>query len=119
MHTHEVLTSNIIDSNSLKEYFANDKGFLVQLIGVYLIDTTPRTTFLEESITTVNYESVKNTCNFLKLSFGLMSLKCLDEITELEEQAQKKEVKKLLFVIPTCKESNIEYKLTLDSLKTL
>ncbi|MDB9732439.1 hypothetical protein N8387_09000 [Polaribacter sp.] len=90
-----MLTGNIIDSNSLKEYFANNKGFLVQLIGVYISDKTARTTVLEESITTVNYESVKNTCNFLKLSFGLMSLKCLDEITELEEQAQKKEVKKL------------------------
>jgi hypothetical protein len=35
MHTHEVLTINIIDSNSLKEFFVNDKGFLIQLIGVY------------------------------------------------------------------------------------
>ena len=48
-----------------------------------------------------------------------MGLKLLDEIAEFEEQGQKKEVKKLLFIIPTCKESNIEYKLTLDSLKTL
>lgn len=53
MHTHEVLTSNIIDSNSLKEYFANDKVILIQLIGVYLSDTAPRITILEESITTI------------------------------------------------------------------
>ena len=66
MHTHEVLTSNIIDSNSLKEYFANDKGILIQLTGVYLSDTAPRITILEESITTIKYESVKNICNFLK-----------------------------------------------------
>jgi hypothetical protein len=44
----------------------NNKGFLIQLIGVYLSDTTPRITILEESITTVKYESVKNICNFLK-----------------------------------------------------
>jgi len=95
MHTHEVLTSNIIDSNSLKEYFANDKGILIQLIGVYLSDTAPRITILEESITTIKYESVKNICNFLKSYFELMDLKYLDEIAELEEQDQKKEVKKL------------------------
>jgi len=44
----------------------NNKGFLIHLIGVYLSDTTPRITILEESITTVKYESVKNICNFLK-----------------------------------------------------
>ena len=44
----------------------NNKGFLIHLIGVYHSDTTPRITILEESITTVKYESVKNICNFLK-----------------------------------------------------
>lgn len=73
----------------------NNKGFLIQLIGVYLSDTTPRITILEESITTVKYESVKNICNFLKSYFELMDLKYLDEIAELEKQDQKKEVKKL------------------------
>jgi len=38
---------------------------------------------------------VKNICNFLKSYFELMDLKYLDEIAELEEQDQKKEVKKL------------------------
>tara|TARA_B110001454_G_scaffold97604_1_gene92419 strand:- start:2684 stop:2800 length:117 start_codon:yes stop_codon:yes gene_type:complete len=38
---------------------------------------------------------VINISNFLKSYFGLMDLKFLDEIAELEEQDQKKEVKKL------------------------
>tara|TARA_B100000795_G_C22805611_1_gene444669 strand:- start:5428 stop:5832 length:405 start_codon:yes stop_codon:yes gene_type:complete len=124
MNIQEILTSNIVDSTSLKEYFATDKGFLIQLIGVYISDTTPRIATLEESITTVNYESVRNICHFLKSSFGLMGVKCLDEITELEEQARSKvseEIikEKLNFVIPICKESIVEYKLILDRLKTL
>ena len=53
-----------------------------------------------------------------------MGVKCLDEITELEEQARSKvseEIikEKLNFVIPICKESIVEYKLILDRLKTL
>ncbi len=89
MNIQEILTSNIVDSTSLKEYFATDKGFLIQLIGVYISDTTPRIATLEESITTVNYESVRNICHFLKSSFGLMGVKCLDEITELEGTSKK------------------------------
>tara|TARA_B110000027_G_C15976523_1_gene236704 strand:- start:153 stop:269 length:117 start_codon:yes stop_codon:yes gene_type:complete len=38
---------------------------------------------------------VRNISNFLKSYFGLMDLKFLDKIAELEEQDQKKEVKKL------------------------
>jgi len=124
MNIQEILTSNIVDSTSLKEYFATDKGFLIQLIGVYISDTTTRIPTLEESITTVNYESVRNICHFLKSSFGLMGVKCLGEITELEELARSKvseEIikEKLNFVIPICKESIVEYKLILDRLKTL
>jgi hypothetical protein len=52
-NTQKILTSTIVNSNSLKEYFANDKDFYMQLIGTCISDTTPRRTILEESITTV------------------------------------------------------------------
>lgn len=124
MNIQEILTSNIVNLTSLKEYFATDKDFLTQLIGVYISDTTLRVATLEENITTVNYESVREICHFLKSSFGLMGVKCLDKITELEMDAQEKESEeiikeKLNFIIPICKESIIEYKLILDKLKAL
>ncbi|SDS13299.1 HPt (histidine-containing phosphotransfer) domain-containing protein [Polaribacter sp. KT25b] len=124
MDIQEILTSNIVDLTSLKEYFSSDKDSLIQLIGVYLTDTTPRVDTLEESLTTMDYESVRSICHFLKSSFGLMGVKCLAEITELEKQAQANDPEdvikeKLNFVIPICRASIIEYKLILDRLEAL
>jgi|TARA_B110000116_G_scaffold10995_1_gene8999 HPt (histidine-containing phosphotransfer) domain-containing protein len=120
----EVLTSSIVDLTSLKEYFSTDKDSLIQLIGVYISDTTPRIDILEESLTNVDYEAVKSICHFLKSSFGLLGIKCLDEISALEKQAQKKESEviiqeKLNFVLPICRESIVEYKLILARLEAL
>ena len=120
----EILTSSIVDLTSLKEYFSTDKDSLIQLIGVYISDTTPRIDTLEESLTNVDYESVKSICHFLKSSFGLLGIKCLDEISALEKQAQKKESEviiqeKLNFVLPICRESIVEYKLILARLEAL
>lgn len=120
----EILTSSIVDLTSLKEYFSTDKDSLIQLIGVYISDTTPRIDTLEESLTNVDYESVKSICHFLKSSFGLLGVKCLDEIAALEKQAQEKESEaiiqeKLRFVLPICRESIVEYKLILVRLEAL
>ena len=64
---------------------------LIQLIGVYLSDTTPRVDTLEKSITKVNYDDVRNICHFLKSSFGLMGISCLEEVAALEQQAKENE----------------------------
>tara|TARA_B110000091_G_C13755113_1_gene449502 strand:+ start:104 stop:478 length:375 start_codon:yes stop_codon:yes gene_type:complete len=120
----EILTSSIVDLTSLKEYFSTDKDLLIKLIGVYISDTGPRIDILEESLTNIDYESVKSICHFLKSSFGLLGIKCLDEISALEKQAQKKESEviiqeKLNFVLPICRESIVEYKLILARLEAL
>jgi hypothetical protein len=85
--------------------------------------TTPIIANLKEKITTVNYKYVKNIYHFLKSSFSLMGVKCLDEIIKREKEIQKKEIKnyerEFQFVIPICKQSIFEYKLSLDRLKTL
>lgn len=124
MDIQEILTSNVVDLTSLKEYFSSDKDSLIQLVGVYLTDTTPRVDILEESLTTVDYESVRTICHFLKSSFGLMGVNCLTEISELEKQAQNNEPEgvikeKLNFILPICRASIIEYKLILDKLEAL
>lgn len=124
MDIQEILTSNIVDLTSLKEYFSSDKDSLIQLVGVYLNDTTPRVDILEESLTKVDYESVRSICHFLKSSFGLMGVNCLTEIAELEKQAQRNEPEeviqeKLNFIIPICRASITEYKLILDRLEAL
>ncbi|TXD50470.1 MULTISPECIES: Hpt domain-containing protein [unclassified Polaribacter] len=119
-----ILTSNVVDLTSIKSFFASDKEMLIELIGVYLTDTTPRIKTLEESITAVDYEAVRSICHFLKSSFGLMGVRCLEEITTLEKQAQNNEseivIKEILkSIIPICEESIIEYKTILDKLKAL
>ena len=67
---------------------------------------------------------MKSICHFLKSSFGLLGVKCLDEIAALEKQAQEKESEaiiqeKLHFVLPICRESIVEYKLILVRLEAL
>ena len=91
MELENVLTSNVVDLTSIKSFFASDKDMLIQLIGVYLSDTTPRIETLEQSLIQVNYDDVRSICHFLKSSFGLMGIGCLDEIAALEKQAQHHE----------------------------
>ena len=124
MEIEKVLTSDVIDLSSLKSFFASDKDSLIQLITVYLSDTTPRTIVLEYSITNVNYEDVRSICHFLKSSLGLMGVKCLHEIANLEKLAQAREpesaiIEQLKLVIPILKNSTEEYKKILEKLKAL
>ncbi|WP_339661539.1 Hpt domain-containing protein [uncultured Polaribacter sp.] len=124
MDIQEILTSNVVDLTSLKEYFSSDKDSLIQLIGVYLSDTTPRVDILEESLTKVDYDSVRSICHFLKSSFGLMGVNCLEEIAALEKQAQSNEPEEVIkerlnFIIPICRASITEYKLILNRLESL
>jgi|KNS7NT10metaT_FD_contig_31_2226631_length_1083_multi_3_in_0_out_0_1 HPt (histidine-containing phosphotransfer) domain-containing protein len=124
MEIEKVLTSDVVDLSSLKSFFASDKDSLIQLITVYLSDTTPRTIVLEYSITNVNYEDVRSICHFLKSSLGLMGVKCLHEIANLEKLAQAREpesaiIEQLKLVIPILKNSTEEYKKILEKLKAL
>lgn len=124
MELEKILTSEVVDLTSLKSFFASDKEMLIELITVYLSDTTPRIATLEKSISKLNYEDVRNICHFLKSSFGLMGVNCLDEVAALEQLAKNNEsdaiIKdKLSYVVPVCKESLTEYKIILDKLKSL
>lgn len=124
MDIQEILTSHVVDLTSLKEYFSSDKDSLIQLIGVYLTDTTPRVTILEESLTDVDYDAVRSICHFLKSSFGLMGVNCLAEIAALEKQAQNHESEEVIkdrlnFILPICRASITEYKLILSRLEAL
>ena len=124
MEIEKILTSNVVDLTSIKSFFATDKDKLIQLIGVYLSDTIPRVDTLENSIAIINYDDVKNICHFLKSSFGLMGVRCLDEIAALEKQAQNNESEtiikeRLSYVVPICKESIVEYKMILSKLEAL
>ena len=124
MELEKILTSEVVDLTSLKSFFASDKEMLIELITVYLSDTTPRIATLENSISKLNYEDVRNICHFLKSSFGLMGVRCLDEVAALEQLAKNNEsdaiIKdKLSYVVPVCKESLTEYKIILDKLKSL
>ena len=124
MDIQNILTSDVVDLTSLKSFFSSDKDSLIQLIGVYLSDTTPRVDTLEKSINKVDYEAVRSICHFLKSSLGLMGVSCLDEIAALEKQAQNNEPEEIIkerlsFVVPICKESIVEYRLILDKLEAL
>lgn len=124
MELEKILTSEVVDLTSLKSFFASDKEMLIQLIDVYLSDTTPRIATLEKSITSVNYEDVRGICHFLKSSFGLMGIRCLDDIAALEQLAKQNESEviiqeKLRKVIPICQESITEYSAIVAQLKSL
>ena len=124
MDIETILTSNVVDLSSIKTFFASDKEMIIELIGVYLSDTTSRVDTLEQNIKTLNYSEVKSICHFLKSSFGLMGVKCLDEIAALEKLAQNNESETIIkeqlnFVVPICKASIVEYKLILNKLEAL
>jgi HPt (histidine-containing phosphotransfer) domain-containing protein len=124
MEIEKILTSNVVDLNNIKKFFSSDKKMVMELIDVFLTDTTPRIATLEENTTTLNYDEVKSVAHFLKSSIGWMGIKCLDEIEVLEELAQNKQPetiikKQLNFIIPICKESIEEYKLILNKLEAL
>ena len=124
MEIEKILASDVVDLTSIKSFFANDKDMLIQLISVYLSDTTPRVNTLESSLSEVNYEDVRSICHFLKSSFGLMGISCLEEVADLEQLAKNNESEsvikeKLNFIIPICKESLTEYTLILNKLEAL
>ncbi|APZ46741.1 hypothetical protein BW723_10795 [Polaribacter reichenbachii] len=124
MEIEQILTSNVVDLTSIKSFFANDKDMLIQLIGVYLSDTLPRLETLKKSLVTVNYEDVRGICHFLKSSFGLMGVSCLDEVANLELLAKEEESEiiikeKLNYILPICKESITEYQGILNKLEAL
>lgn len=124
MEIEEILTSNVVDLSSIKSFFASDKEMLIQLIGVYISDTTPRVNTLKESLSVVNYEEVRNISHFLKSSLGLMGVKCLDEITALEQKAINMESEEIIKsdltkIIPICEESIAEYQQIMNKLELL
>jgi HPt (histidine-containing phosphotransfer) domain-containing protein len=124
MDIQNILTSNVVNLNSIKDFFSSDKDMVIQLIEVYLSDTGPRTETLKESLKTVDYVSVKNITHFLKSSLGLMGVDCLKETATLEKLAEAREKEeiikeKLNFIIPLLDESLVEYQLILGRLKSL
>jgi len=124
MEIEKILTSNVVDLSSVKSFFGKDKDMLIQLINVYLSDTTPRLKILENNLIEVNYEEVRSVCHFLKSSFGLMGVSCLEEVAALEQKAKNQEneviiKEKLNYVLPICKDSATEYKLILEKLQAL
>lgn len=124
MEIETILTSDVVDLTSIKGFFALDKDMLIELIGVYLSDTTPRVETLEKSVTRLDYDAVRSICHFLKSSFGLMGVNCLEEVGALEKQAQNNESEivikeKLKYILPIIKESIIEYKMILNKLEAL
>lgn len=124
MDIQKILTSKIVDLTSLKDFFSSDKDSLMQLIEAYLNDTKPRTELLENYLDEIDYNEIRSICHFLKSSLGLMGVNCLNEVAELEKQAQNKIdeniiLDRLNYVIPILKESLDEYNLILSKLKNL
>lgn len=124
MEIETILTSDVVDLTSIKGFFASDKDMLIQLIGVYVSDTTPRVETLEKSVIRLDYDVVRSICHFLKSSLGLMGVNCLEEVGALEKQAQNNESEivikeKLKYILPIIKESIIEYKMILNKLEAL
>lgn len=123
MDIQSILISEVVDLTSLKDFFASDKDSLTQIIQVYISDTEPRINILEESLQTVDYPTIKSISHFLKSSFGLMGIKCTNDIAALEKLADSRESEeiikeKLAYIIPICRESIVEYKRILDQLET-
>ncbi|SDU15667.1 HPt (histidine-containing phosphotransfer) domain-containing protein [Polaribacter sp. Hel1_33_78] len=118
------IKSDIVDLSSITKFFLKDKGFLIKLISVYLKDTVPRIEILEKSLTKIDYSAIKDISHFLKSSFALMGIRCLNEIIELENlakiEASESSIKeKLNYIIPISKESTVEYERILGDLKKL
>ncbi|WP_397446102.1 Hpt domain-containing protein [Polaribacter sp. R77954] len=124
MEIDKILTSNVVDVSSVKSFFGTDKDMLIQLINVYLLETTPRLKTLENNLNTLDFEEVRSVCHFLKSSFGLMGISCLEEIIAIEQLTKQHEnenliKEKLRNAIPICKESIVEYKSMLTKLEAL
>lgn len=124
MKLEEILVSEVVDLTSLKTFFATDRIMLIEIIEVFLSDTTTKISILEKNIFKPNYQDVKDICIYLKSSFGLMGINCMNEITELELLSENDESdiiskEKLNHVVLTTKESLTEYKTILDKLKSL
>lgn len=124
MELEDILKSEVVDLSSIKSFFAEDRDALTQIIEVYISDTEPRIATLEDSLNTVDYPTIKSIAHFLKSSFGLMGIKCADDIAELEKIAERREPEttvkeKLNYIIPICKDSLVEYKRILSDIKAL
>jgi len=124
MEIENILTSEVVDLTSIKSFFATDKDALMQLIEVYINDTSPRLSKLENNVEQVDYEDVRGISHFFKSSFGLMGVKCASDIAELEKLAQNKEDEKVIkdklnYILPICKNSVVEYSRILDDLRAL
>lgn len=124
MEIKTILKSNLLNLESLKEFFSDDKDLLIELIDAFVSDTSPRIKVLEKSLTDVDYSAVKDISHFFKSSFGLMGINCLDEIDLLEKLAIKKEnpkliIEKLSIVIKATNNGIVEYEDFLNKLKAL
>lgn len=124
MEIKAILESNLLNLESLKDFFSDDKDLLIELIEAFLSDTSPRIKVLEESLTEIDYNSVKDISHFFKSSFGFMGVNCLDEIDQLEKLAIKKENPKLIqekisTVINIANNGIAEYEVMLNKLKVL
>ena len=124
MEIQAILKSNLLNLESLKEFFSEDKEVLIELINAYISDTSPRIKILEKSLINNDYSAVKDISHFFKSSFGLMGLNCLDEINQLEKLAIKKEEPELIqdklnTVIKATNNSLKEYEVMLNQLKVL
>ena len=122
MNIQGILVSEVVDLTSLKDFFASDKDALTQIIQVYISDTEPRINTLEESLQTVDYPTIKSISHFLKSSFGLMGIKCTNEIAALEKMADNRESEEIIkerlaYIIPICRESIVEYRRILAELE--
>ena len=124
MEIKAILKSNLLNLESLKEFFSEDKDLLIELINAFLSDTSPRIKVLEKSLIDIDYTSVKDISHFFKSSFGLMGINCLDEISQLEKLAIEKEnpqliLDKLSIVIKATNNGIAEYEIMLSRLKAL
>ena len=124
MELEEILSSEVVDLTSLKSFFASDRNMLIEIIRVFVSDTKLKVTQLEENILKLNYEQIIEISQFLKSSYGLMGINCINEITDLEQLSKNNESdiiikEKLNHVVLTTKESLTEYKTILDKLKSL
>ncbi|ARV16751.1 hypothetical protein [Polaribacter sp. SA4-12] len=124
MEIRAILKSNLLNLDSLRDFFSEDKDLLIELINAFISDTSPRIKILEKSLIDIDYNSVKDISHFFKSSFGLMGINCLDEINLLEKLAIEKENPKLIQdklsnVIKASNNGIAEYEVMLGKLKTL
>lgn len=124
MNIESILESEVVDLTSLKTFFASDLDSLKEIIEVFITDSEPKIADLEKNLETVNYTETKSIAHFFKSSFGLMGIKCVNEITELETNAENKVDEQVIldqlnFIVPICKNSISEYKEILSKLEAL